>query len=159
MVPLLKWVNRMAILDDARLAVRISTTAYNEEITGLIEACEIDLETAGVLKVDNTDALIKRAILMYCKANFGYENPDYERLNASYLMLRNHLAMSLDYSAYKVEITASEQGTIVFDGIAKMSNADGVAVFYTLPKDHVAYIVDGVSSYVDITADTVIGGE
>jgi hypothetical protein len=41
--------------------------------------------------------LIKRAITVYAKAHFGYNNPDSEKFVASYNGLKIHLALSGDF--------------------------------------------------------------
>lgn len=150
----------MAILDDVKVALRIAaaTTAYDGEVQDLIDACETDLALAGLLVIDETDALTKRAIQVYCKANFGYDNPDADRLQKSYDMLKNHLSMSSDYAYYTVTITAVEQGPVEFDGVTKETNASGVVVFYSRTKNHVEYTMDGTTGYIDIAGNTVIGG-
>jgi hypothetical protein len=71
------------------------------EARDLITAAKLDLELSGVLSVktnDHEDALIKRAIVTYCKANFGWDNPEAERFQKSYESLRNHLSLSAEYS-------------------------------------------------------------
>jgi uncharacterized phage protein (predicted DNA packaging) len=90
----------MAILDDVKVALRIaaSNTTFDGEIGDLIEAAKDDLQLAGITKADESDALIKRAINTYCKAHYGYDNPDAERFLESYLMLKRHLALSVDYT-------------------------------------------------------------
>jgi uncharacterized phage protein (predicted DNA packaging) len=91
----------MPILDDIKIALRISNTAFDAEINDLIAAARSDLKLSGVLESkvnDDTDALIKRAIVVYCKANFGWNNPDAERLQQSYNMLKCHLALSQEYA-------------------------------------------------------------
>jgi hypothetical protein len=90
----------MAILDDVKVALRIAaaTASFDSEITDLISAAKKDLELAGITKADESDALIKRAINTYCKAHYGYDNPDAERFLESYLMLKRHLALSVDYT-------------------------------------------------------------
>ncbi len=93
----------MSILDDVKVALRISNTAYDSEISDLINAAKSDLALSGVLKVDDTDPLIKRALIVYCKANFGWNNPDAERLQQSYDMLKCHLALSQEYTVEAVE--------------------------------------------------------
>lgn len=92
----------MALLDDIKTALRVNSTAYNSEVTDLIDAGKSDLRLAGVFFKDETenpplDPLVKRAITIYCKANFGYDNPDADRLNDSYVMLKQHLSLSGDY--------------------------------------------------------------
>jgi len=91
-----KWEDVM--LNDVKIALRISNTAYDGEINDLILAAKADLLLSGVLRTLETDALIKRAILIYCKANFGWNNTDAEKLKAAYESLKNHLSMSLDYT-------------------------------------------------------------
>lgn len=95
----------MALLDDVKLALRVTNTAFDPEIQDLIEAARRDLVLSGItaLKVnDDTDPLIKRAIVVYCKANFGYDNPEAERFQRSYDMLKMHLALSAEYTSEAV---------------------------------------------------------
>jgi len=92
----------LAILDDVKVALRIAATTndFDTEIQDLINAAIADLKMAGVVadKAVDSDALIKRAIVTYCKSHFGYDNPDAERFLESYLMLKRHLALSVDYT-------------------------------------------------------------
>jgi len=85
------------MLEEVKMALRISNTAYDNEITNLIDACKSDLETSGVAPSyfleDNLRALIKRAIIIYCKAQFGFDNQDASRLNESYELLKQKLAI------------------------------------------------------------------
>lgn len=84
------------------MALRIAATTndFDTEIQDLINAAIADLKMAGVVadKAVDSDALIKRAIVTYCKSHFGYDNPDAERFLESYLMLKRHLALSVDYT-------------------------------------------------------------
>ena len=92
----------MALLDEVKLHLRIAGTAYDGEVQLLIDAAKADLQLSGVdpEKVNAaTDPLIKRAIVVYCKAHFGYDNPDAERLERAYAMLKAHLTLSQDYRA------------------------------------------------------------
>lgn len=95
----------MPLLDDVKQALRVSSAAMDTEINDLIEAAKLDLSYSGV-NADKTvtvdavaviDPLIKRAIIVYCKANFGYDNPEAERFMESYRMLVTHMALSEDY--------------------------------------------------------------
>ena len=91
----------MSIINDVKTALRISNTAFDSEINDLISAAQSDLKLSGVLESkvnDDTDPLIKRAIIIYVKANFGWNNPDAERLQHSYNMLKIHLALSQEYA-------------------------------------------------------------
>lgn len=73
----------MTTLDKVKTALRVSTTAYDEEITDLIAAAQIDLQIAGVIVPAQLDAIVTRAIITYCKMSFGLPD-DYDRLKASY---------------------------------------------------------------------------
>jgi uncharacterized phage protein (predicted DNA packaging) len=91
----------MAMLTDVKIALRITHSALDIEINDLIASARQDLILAGVLSAkanSNTDSLIKRAITTYCKAYFGFDNPDYDRLVAAYDKLKAHLTLSGDYT-------------------------------------------------------------
>ena len=85
-----------SLLAKVRLALRISTTDFDDEITDLISASLKDLGIAGVL-VNTTDTLIIRAVITYCKMNFG-DAEDYDRLKASYDEQKAQLGMNSDYT-------------------------------------------------------------
>lgn len=85
----------------ARLYLRISHTHHDAEIADLIGAARADLLLSGIIasKVeDETDALIKRAIMCYVKAEFGLDNADAEKYRNSYDMLKKHLMLSTEYT-------------------------------------------------------------
>ena len=88
------------MLEKVKTALRIRNDAFNDEIEDLIEAARHDLALSGVL-VEKTqsdeDPLIKRAIVTYCKANFGYDNPEADRFQQSYVMLKQHMSLAGDY--------------------------------------------------------------
>ena len=92
------------MLDDVKTALRISqsSTAFDMEIQDLIEAARLDLEQSGISSEkakDDNDPLIKRAIIVYCKANFGYDShTSAERFHDSYVMLKQHLSLAGDYN-------------------------------------------------------------
>lgn len=73
----------MAIIDKVKTALRVSTTAYDDEIQDLIDAAQIDLQIAGVIVPASLDAIVTRAIITYCKMSFGIPD-DYDRLKSSY---------------------------------------------------------------------------
>lgn len=90
------------MLDAIKSALRVSTNdpGITMEIQDLMDACRLDLIQSGVSKIkanDEEDALIKRAITVYCKGNYGYDNPDADRFNDSYVMLKQHLSLAGDY--------------------------------------------------------------
>lgn len=83
-----------------RRYLRINHTHFDAEITDLIGAARADLLLGGIkaAKVnDESDALIKRAIVVYVKAEFGLDNADAEKYRESYNMLKRHLMLSSEY--------------------------------------------------------------
>ena len=87
------------MLEKVKLALRVSGNIFDLEIQDLIDAAKLDLKITGVVKVNDTDPLIQRAIIVYCKANFGYDNNEAERFQKSYDMLKQHLSLAGDYNA------------------------------------------------------------
>lgn len=91
----------MATLANVKVALRITNSAYDTEITDLMAAARQDLILSGVLpaKANSTsDPLIIRAVVTYVKAHFGYDNPDAERLYMAYDRIKMHLTLAGDYT-------------------------------------------------------------
>jgi uncharacterized phage protein (predicted DNA packaging) len=92
----------MALIDDVKVALRISSSAFDSEITDLIATARADLKLSGVLAsksdASTPDALVKRAITTYVKANFGLDNPDAEKFQESFNSLKRHLTLSEEYT-------------------------------------------------------------
>lgn len=87
------------MIDKVKLALRITTNAFDEEIADLIEAALKDLGIAGVTNDDTTDPLIIRAVITYCKCHFGQPD-DYDRLKASYDEQKAQLSMATGYTTW-----------------------------------------------------------
>lgn len=92
------------MLNAVKKSLRISNNHFDDEIAGLIEAARLDLIQSGVSfdkANDEEDALVKRAIIIYCKAHFGLADKDdipvKEMYQRSYEMIKQHLALSGDY--------------------------------------------------------------
>ncbi|NMA75613.1 MAG: DNA-packaging protein [Bacteroidales bacterium] len=87
---------------DVKNALRISGRDLDNEVLDLIESAKADLALSGVHKdkiSDIYDPLIKRAVIIYCKANFGYDDPKLsERFQESYTSLKQHLTLSSEYT-------------------------------------------------------------
>ena len=62
------------MLESIKLALRIKSSAFDEEISDLIQSAEIDLKISGIINAKEDDPLIRQAIKTYCKANFGLDN-------------------------------------------------------------------------------------
>ena len=84
-------------LDNVKMALRITTTAYDSELTYLIAAAELDLGIAGVVVPVSLDALVERAIITYCKMHFGIPE-DADRLKRSYDEQKAQLVTATGYT-------------------------------------------------------------
>lgn len=85
------------MLEKVKLALRITTVAFDGEIENLIAAALADLDIAGVVNADEADPLILRAVITYCKANFG-EPDEYDRLKSAYDEQKAQLQMATNYT-------------------------------------------------------------
>lgn len=89
------------LIDDVKSALRISNNSFDGELTILISAAASDLILAGVTSAKAnslTDPLIQRAVIVYCKANFGLDNPDAEKYQKSFDSLKMHLTLTDEYT-------------------------------------------------------------
>lgn len=84
------------MLETVKLALRITTDAFDAELTGLINAARKDLELADIDMIAQNEPLTTRAVILYCKAHFG-DLPNAERFAKSYEMLKISLALAGDY--------------------------------------------------------------
>ena len=95
----------MALLDKVKVACRVTSTAYDDELTDLISAAFADIGITDVkselLTEEDIKPLIQRAVITYCKLNFGFvqlEDHQYNRLKASYDEQKAQLLMSSGYT-------------------------------------------------------------
>jgi len=93
----------MALLDKVKAACRVASNAYDEELTDLIESGLADMGItdikSAVLTDTDTDPLIRKAVITYCRMNFGYQDElAYNRLKASYDEQKSQLLMSGSYT-------------------------------------------------------------
>ena len=89
------------ILAAVKLSLRITTTAFDSEITDLIDAALLDLGVAGVTEDNTTNALVRRAVTTYVRLHFGQPD-DYDRLKASYDEQKAQMQMSTGYTDWSV---------------------------------------------------------
>ena len=89
----------MAIIDKVRMALRISTTSYDDELTDLIKAAQADLGIAGVEVPSTLDEICTRAVITYCKMSFGLPE-DYDRLKKSYDEQKAQLVTATGYTIW-----------------------------------------------------------
>lgn len=87
------------ITDKMRDALRISSKseAITDEINDSIQACKLDLKAIGVKNIKDEDALIIRAIKLYCRAEFNF-NGKGEQYRESYDLQKMSLSLDSDYN-------------------------------------------------------------
>lgn len=158
----------MALIDEVKTQLRENGTAHNTEIQALIDSAIIDLTESGVLGVttSTTDAMIKQAIVLYCKGQYGYENPEAERFTAEYEKHKAKLATLSKYNIYSVTFTVASGLTKLRDAqivinddnyTVLYTNSQGVAVYYTDNGDDVDYSVSK-SGYTTVTGTVYVDG-
>ena len=87
------------MLAKVKLALRLTTTAYDNDLNDLISAARQDLGIAGVVLPSTLDAICERAIITYCKLHFlGLSDNEWDRLKASYDEQKAQLTMASGYT-------------------------------------------------------------
>lgn len=95
----------MALLDDVKVACRVTSTAFDTELNDLISSALSDLGITDIqcilLTSDDPAPLIKQAVITYCRMNFGLQSETYyNRLKASYDEQKAQLLMSSEYTEW-----------------------------------------------------------
>lgn len=73
----------MALIDNCKMALRITKNTYDAEIQSYIDAALLDLGIAGVVIPAEQDALVSKAVLTYVRMSFGAPS-NYDKLKESY---------------------------------------------------------------------------
>lgn len=81
----------------AKMARRITTTAYDTQIGSLLDAALLDMGVAGVVVPAELDALVQQAAITYFLMNFG-DPANYDRLKRSYDEQKAQLSMCTGYT-------------------------------------------------------------
>lgn len=88
------------MLANCKTAMRITTDAFDDEITSYINAAELDLGIAGVI-YEAVDDLVQKAIITYVRMSFG-NPPNYDRLKAAYDEQKAQLQVATGYTEWGV---------------------------------------------------------
>lgn len=89
------------MLEKVKLALRITTDAFDDELNDLIDAAKLDLGIAGVVVPSNIDAIVTRAIITYCKMSFGLPE-DYDQLKRAYDEQKAQLSNATGYTDWRL---------------------------------------------------------
>lgn len=90
----------MTILEAVKTALRITTDAYDGELSLYIASAQADMAVAGVTyeyNDSNPDELYQAAIITYVRSRFGSPS-DYDRLKACYDDQKAQLSMATGYT-------------------------------------------------------------
>lgn len=88
------------MLTNCKTAMRITTDAFDDEISSYINAAELDLGIAGVV-YEAADDLVQKAIITYVRMSFG-NPPNYDRLKAAYDEQKAQLQTATGYTEWGV---------------------------------------------------------
>ena len=90
------------MLTAVKLALRISTNAYDDEIQDLIDAAYADLGIVGIdTETMEDDPLVVQAVKTYVRMSFGSPS-DYDRLKRSYDEQKAQLTNATGYTVWEV---------------------------------------------------------
>lgn len=99
------------MLEAVKMALRITTDAFDAQLNSLIAAAQLDLGVAGVVVPTDIDALVQMAVITYCRLHFG-EPDDYDRLKKSYDEQKAQLATCTGYTDWLNGDSATGDGVI-----------------------------------------------
>lgn len=88
------------MIEQVKTALRIKTESYDTELQDLITSAELDLGIAGVEVPAGLDAIVRTAIITYCKIHFGLPE-DAERLKKSYDEQKAQLVTATGYTNWE----------------------------------------------------------
>ncbi len=87
------------LLDKTKLALRVTVTNYDTDLSDLINAAKLDLGIAGVDLPTSLDAICERAIITYCKVHFSsLSDGEFARLKAAYDEQKAQLVTATGYT-------------------------------------------------------------
>lgn len=89
-----------ALLPEAHGWLRRSSESLDGEIGQTIEAAFMDLSIAGIRNIDAGDALIRQAVKLYLKAQFGF-NEESAKYEAAYEHVKAAMSLCSDYTMAK----------------------------------------------------------
>lgn len=117
------------MLDKVKTALRISGTAFDDEVVDLIDAAKADLQGVGVEVID-TDPLHRQAVICFCKARYGYEDPNQaDRYWAAYEAHKIHLAIRAGVSGGSSEPIAPKPALSEID-LSKLDTDETMTMKY-----------------------------
>ena len=87
------------LVNAAKLAARITTTAFDSQVSMLLDAAMLDMGVAGVEVPETMDAIVQQAAITYFLMHFG-EPDQYDRLKKSYDEQKAQMSMATGYTSW-----------------------------------------------------------
>ena len=88
-----------SLIEKAKLAAGITTEAFDEQISDLLDTAMLDMGVAGVEVPESADLLISQAAITYFLMHFGQPD-EYDRLKKSYDEQKAQLATCTGYTDF-----------------------------------------------------------
>lgn len=104
------------LIDTVRKALRVTSTATDDEIQVYIDAAKADMLRIGIRDElindeETMHPMVKHAIMCYCAGSYGLENTDATRYRTSYYRIVTNLANStLNESLYDGDADSETDG-------------------------------------------------
>lgn len=86
------------ILEMCKVSLRMTTDAYDDELTTYINAALLDLGIAGVV-YSSLDELVQKAVVTYVRMSFG-NPPNYDKLKSAYDEQKAQLQTASGYTVW-----------------------------------------------------------
>ena len=90
------------LMYEAKLARRLKSDAFDNQVRSLLQAAMMDLGVAGVEVPEKLDALVSQAAITYFLMHFGQPD-DYDRLKRSYDEQKAQLSTCTGYTNWGAE--------------------------------------------------------
>ena len=87
------------MLSAAKMALRITTNAYDDQIIMLLNSALLDLGVAGVVVPAEISAIVQQACITYVRVHFGSPD-DFDRLKRSYDEQKAQLATCTGFTEW-----------------------------------------------------------
>lgn len=91
-----------SMLDELRIALRVSTDSFDAEILMLAESALNDMERIGIRPdyIEEMGARVRNAVVCYVKAGFGFDNADARMFDSSYRQIIADMSNSYENEAF-----------------------------------------------------------
>lgn len=90
------------LIKKAKMARRMKTAEFDEQVNDLLDAALVDLGIAGVVVPSQSAVIVEQAQITYFLLHFG-ESDEYDRLKASYDEQKAQLATHTGFTTWTAQ--------------------------------------------------------